>query len=183
MTEVSTRQRKGATTVTKAATAVTPSKTVTAKPIENEAATSKPKKIASAISSTLGVCRACAARASEFLQLASELDEPDEDLRSGDTLRFTRMALGQLEMFSYDDRWTDIEMAGTLFDSIALINAAAWSPGDKIGKARRILLDQARQLLEAAATTALDGGFLEASKAMAAVHQVYSKEMPQGALQ
>ncbi|VTU34284.1 hypothetical protein [Variovorax sp. RA8] len=183
MINVKAPSRRTATTVAKAATAVTPSRTVTAKPIENEAATCKPTKVASAVSNTLGVSRACSARASEFLQLASELDEPDEDLRSGDTLRFTRMALGQLEMFSYDDRWTDIEMAGTLFDSIALINAAAWSPGDKIGKARRILLDQARQLLEAAATTALDGGILEASKAMAAVHQVYSKELPQGALQ
>lgn len=37
MEEVSTRPRKGATTVAKAATAVTPSRTVTAKPIENEA--------------------------------------------------------------------------------------------------------------------------------------------------
>lgn len=37
MSEVSTRPRKGATIVTKAATAVSPSKTVPAEPIENEA--------------------------------------------------------------------------------------------------------------------------------------------------
>ncbi|MDR6538837.1 hypothetical protein [Variovorax soli] len=177
MPESSTHSSSAATAVTAPATAVAPtSKTVpAAELIENEAPASNPTTIARAIGTTLGVCRACAARASEFLQLASELDESDDDLRSGDTIRFTRMALGQLEMFSYDDRWTDIEMAGTLFDSIALINAAAWSPGDQIGKARRILLDQARQLLDAAAATALDGGILAASKAM--------KELPQGGLQ
>lgn len=140
-----------------------PAETVTAKPIKTTPCDS------------LALSRACAAKATEYLEHTLDLDPPDEDLSSGNTIRLARFAIRDLEMIESDDKWTDSELSETLFDVLAMIEAAIHSPHDSIAQERRQLLTSAHTLIEAAATTVFGGDDEAAPKALAAAETMEDK--------
>ncbi|MBS0427151.1 MAG: hypothetical protein JSR41_07670 [Proteobacteria bacterium] len=129
MTEVSTRPRKGATTVAKTATPVTSSATPVAAPapVEDHAA------------------EIAYAEVAELLDQAAAEEGPE--VYSGESERLLRMGATLARKFVIGDRDHEESAENFAYDIAALVRASRLVPGDGESKKRAELLEQCEPIL------------------------------------
>lgn len=96
------------------------------------------------------LCQIVGARVQTILCASDDLVIEGESINTGNTFRLARIAAQTLAVFEparSDTEWTTGELAETLFDAIALLDAAYNCPGDSICAARIALYDEARAML------------------------------------